>query len=597
MIRSRESAKSPRLLAVICVLIGIWTPSLEASSLGRLKGLIQNESGEPLADVLVTLLEKSSRKVLPILTRTDEAGQILFKDIEAGYYEILVKSADYRNPAEVIRIMPGETALVRLVLQQLFHIEGAGEQNLGVKTLLRSQTDPRLIFRGMPGSLEESLKSQAPLRREAVFEVYSNSGFGNDYFTFPGDSAGGTTTNFAVTQSFGGASDYVFAGQLNSGEDSLWRFKNFITLDLAENHSVNVIVGYGRMSFDQPSLSLMQNPISIGNDQEYTRASGTAKMMNFGFEDTFRLGDLITAIWGLELHQVRTDQNYSFVSPSAQVVFHPSESTDVRILMASKRPTQGNTIVLPETGEAINLSDSVYLSRIGSEISLGSSRFYRASVSQKLDSNTAVELAAYQSRLFRGAVPFLAVFEYQPETEVFRLDDPQADDRGYRVSLRREFTENLKAQFSYLQGNAVGVNNERLTLVFDSEAMHSLLKRQNYHCVSAQIEGHIPTSRTKVTALVKMVPSGKPLMPMDVYSDVYETSNQGLSLFVRQIVPMPNSFLGFFGLDFLSTYQFEVLMDVRNLTNENLGEVETLQGDVVLLRNPRTIRGGISLRF
>ena len=55
--------------------------------------------------------------------------------------------------------------------------------------------------------------------------------------------------------------------------------------------------------------------------------------------------------------------------------------------------------------------------------------------------------------------------------------------------------------------------------------------------------------------------------------------------------------LTFLGLDFISAYEIEALVDIRNLTNEDLGTVRTEMGDLSLVRNPRTVRGGISVRF
>ncbi len=63
------------------------------------------------------------------------------------------------------------------------------------------------------------------------------------------------------------------------------------------------------------------------------------------------------------------------------------------------------------------------------------------------------------------------------------------------------------------------------------------------------------------------------------------------------MVPVPGEWLAFLGMDFLSSYRIEALLDIRNLTNEDLGKIRTEMGDVSLVRNPRTIRGGISVRF
>jgi hypothetical protein len=97
--------------------------------------------------------------------------------------------------------------------------------------------------------------------------------------------------------------------------------------------------------------------------------------------------------------------------------------------------------------------------------------------------------------------------------------------------------------------------------------------------------------------LIKVVPGGRPISTLDPYSDLYETGNQGVNLFVRQVIPVPASLLSFVGLDFLTIPRLEALIDLRNLLDEKLGTFATSQGDVILVRAPRSVRGGISFKF
>jgi hypothetical protein len=268
----------------------------------------------------------------------------------------------------------------------------------------------------------------------------------------------------------------------------------------------------------------------------------------------------------------------------------------MRALMASKRSTQGNSVMLPEGG-VVNLADAVYFSRVGDQLSLGTSRFYQASITQELNDETEVELAIYENRLFPGTAPVLAVLQYGPGMEVFQLSEKEAQNDGYRVTFRRNLTPEVKASVSYVFGNAVGIGSERMALIFDESTMEEFLQWQRYHCVATQVEAFIPPSRTRLTALIKFIPDGSPLTTLDAFSDHYQTSNEGINLFVRQMVPMPGGFLNFLGLDFLPAHQVEVLFDIRNLMNQDLGLLRTSLGDVLLVRNPRTIRGGIALSF
>ena len=594
-----QSGRSYRCLSGILILLLSASPCALASSYGQLKGVVQNEYGQPVPHILVTLLRKSSLPMLPVLARTDNGGEIFLENMEAGNYELEVKSSEYQSSQTLrIEIQPGQIAVFTLVLQHLFGLGDSAGPNLSLKSLLRTSLDRRLILRGLPGMAGDSPDPErfsSPFQN-AVFQVYNNAGLGGDYFVFPGGSSNGTTSSFAFSDSMGGSSDYIFAGQLNSGEDSLWRLKNFVHYGLGEQHSLRLFLGYGRMSFDRPGMRLMGNPREIENSPDFVSAVGTVKTMSMGFEDTLRWGNWLALVWGLEWNQVRGGRSDSFTNPSAEVSFSPTSGTKFSALMASKRSTQGNTLALPQ-GDMVNLSDAVYFSQVGNQLRLGTSRYYQGSVTQRLNEATELQLAAYRNQFFGSAAPFLAILKYGPSMEILQLDGEQASNQGYRVTINRSFGENVKTALSYIRADGVGVQSDRLTLLLDKSAVRDLISRQNYHGLSTQVETSVPQSQTRFTILVKVVPEGNPVTTLDTFSDIYETYNKGVNLFVRQIVPLPPALLGFFGLDFLSTYKIEALLDVRNLTNEDLGLLSSTSGDIVLVRNPRTVRGGFALRF
>ncbi|RPJ54111.1 MAG: carboxypeptidase regulatory-like domain-containing protein, partial [Acidobacteria bacterium] len=198
-----------------------------AASVGSLRGIVQNEAGRPLPNILVALLDRSSEQAIPFLARTNELGHLFIQDIEAGDYQVAVKSTDYRTAGvNAVEVLPGKTSIIKLVLQEFLNAEGDERNNIGVKSLLRTSTARRMIFRDQQGQESELGLNSAPLFDNAVFQVYSNAGFGDGYLILPGNSNSGTSTNFAFVDSFVGNSKYIFAGQLSSGEDSLWRLKN-----------------------------------------------------------------------------------------------------------------------------------------------------------------------------------------------------------------------------------------------------------------------------------------------------------------------------------------------------------------------------------
>ncbi len=570
-----------------------------ASSLGSFSGRIQDPSGKPLSNILVALLYTSPEPPpLPILTRSDEAGEIRLSNLEAGNYELLVKNSQYRSPnRNLVQVLPGKTTVLSLVLQQLFGEGSFDEENQEVKTVLRNAGDDRLIFRYLPETTGQDSDS-SPLAAslgEAVVQVYGNGSSSGSYPVGTGDGAGGATTHFALVQSLGTSSKYIVAGQLSSGVEELWRLRNSVELPLSDSHTFGVFVGYGRENFAQSGLAPYGNPSTLGHHLDDAPTIGSTRVLSLGIQEKLLLGNVLSILWGLELNQVTANQRQTFLNPNAELSYSPTEQTKFKVMMASKRMTHSGSLLLPD-GEMLNLREAVYFSRVGNQLAVSTPRHYRGSITQQLTKNTEIELAAYENQLFGETTPLLAYSKAGPSRPGFQLADEHAVNRGYRVIVRRRLGNTLKTAVSYINGKAAGISRDA-TLVFDELALHQAIERRNYHTLNAEIEAYIPFSGTHLNALVKFASNGQPITTLDAFADTYETGNEGLNLFVRQVVPVPGGWLAFLGMDFLSSYEIEALLDIRNLTNEALGKVRTEIGDVSLVRNPRTVRGGISVRF
>lgn len=590
-----------RLILLSFLVLGFWAaqdePALAESDSGQLKGLVQDSSGRPVPKMLVALLNRSSSSLLPLLTRTDEKGEFLLQQVQSGSYDLRVNGNQrLRGENSVVAVEAGRTTELLLTLQETLNLDLDNKNNVSLKTLLRNSRHRRLIFRNSPDPSLEDQRDKL-LFENALFQIYTNAGLGGDYLIFPADSSGGTTTNFALLEKIGGGSGYIFAGQLNSGQDSLLRLKNFFDHDLGENHSLRVYLGYGRVSFDESSGAWPSDPSVIDRRLELTDAPGTLSTMSFGFEDRLRWGDALSVLWGFEVDQVRTNRNYFFASPAAELTISPTPRSQLSLVVASKRATYGNSLVLPE-GETVNLSDSVSFSRDKNQFNVGTSRHYRGSFSFGLTGSARLEFSLYQDQLARASIPFLAVSNNpQRENLLLHLRPEETGQKGYRISLKHEVGSYIRASFSYTRSEAAGLLEREIALPFSGLALNRLVGKDVFHLLSTQVETFIPHSRTRLIATVRLVPKGHPLAPIDHFSNLLDTADNSINLFLRQAVPVPVGVLNFLGLDFLTFYGIEALLDIRNLTREELGSVRTSFGDVLLVRNPRSLRGGISLNF
>jgi hypothetical protein len=237
------------------------------------------------------------------------------------------------------------------------------------------------------------------------------------------------------------------------------------------------------------------------------------------------------------------------------------------------------------------------MSRINNQLRIGTARYYFGSVAQSLGPTTTVELAYFDNHYSGDVYPVLAVMEFQNSADVLSMPCGTSRSRGYRASFRRELIDRVTGQISFVRARAPGLSKSFLYEPVGISMLNPYLERRSFNAISAQIDAKIPSTRTQVTALFKVIPGADPLVTLDPMSDVYEAGNEGFSLFVRQIIPLPVGILNFLGLEFLTPESIEALLDIRNLLDGNLGAVQTPMGTIALVQNPRSVRGGLAVRF
>ncbi len=95
-------------------------------------------------------------------------------------------------------------------------------------------------------------------------------------------------------------------------------------------------------------------------------------------------------------------------------------------------------------------------------------------------------------------------------------------------------------------------------------------------------------THTDITAIFRWYP-GAPITPMDLFADRADVMTKGVNFMVRQALPFP---------EFMSTVgRWEALVDIRNLFDQGNPLIPTGDGELVLTRNPRSLRFGLNLNL
>jgi hypothetical protein len=82
---------------------------------------------------------------------------------------------------------------------------------------------------------------------------------------------------------------------------------------------------------------------------------------------------------------------------------------------------------------------------------------------------------------------------------------------------------------------------------------------------------------------------GNPVTPIDWFSDRMDIGTKSVNFEIRQVIPMPE-FMGNSG-------RWQILIDLRNVFNHGKEVLPISDGELVLNRNPRSLRFGLNLNF
>ena len=175
------------------------------------------------------------------------------------------------------------------------------------------------------------------------------------------------------------------------------------------------------------------------------------------------------------------------------------------------------------------------------------------------------------------------------KSQVAEMGEDSSGQRGLRLTLKRKLAENLSASVAYVYGDAINLagaglwSNERL-----NGNLAGCLLQQGQHSITGRVEAKVPRLNTNVLTTIRWY-SGNPLTPVDWFSDRMDIGTKSTSFEIRQPIPLPN-FMGTVG-------RWEVMVDLRNILNQGKEILPTTDGEIVLNRNPRSLRFGLSLSF
>jgi hypothetical protein len=564
----------------------------DARGNGRITGIIKNLSGNPLEDAVIRIFREVQQGETFSIAKSNNRGFFRSLNLKPGTYYLQISRQGYQ-PVTTTKFVidPGRTTSLDIVLQEFMSIVSRNDdpRNWDLKTVMRRTSDRRLIFRDLPGKIPPDIEDSASsFYRSGAMNIASNTPLdGENYVIRPQPSQAGVSSNFAFTEPLSDHSRMILLGQLDFGGGAFWRVRNAYNYRPNSDHDYKLSVGYGQMNVNYPgSDSIPSQMLS----QESGLREPEMQTLALGFEGNTNFLDLLSIKYGFDYSRIHYGDYRSFFYPSLQILIHPAEGWNIQTSFSSRRASDINSVVLPD-GEVWDLSEPTLITMVANRISMSQIRHSEVSAEKEISQETALEIAVFQDRTQGPGLPVMmtTITPTERKSQVVEMGEDNSGQRGLRLTLKRKLAENLSASVAYIYGDAINLAGAGL---WSSERLNGnlagCLLRQRQHSITGRVEARVPRLKTNVLATTRWY-SGNSLTPVDWFSDRMDIGTKSTTFEIRQPIPFPY-FMG-------TVARWEVMVDLRNVLNQGKEVLPTTDGEIVLNRNPRSLRFGLSLSF
>jgi hypothetical protein len=573
----------------------------ETKTNSRISGTIINLSGSPLRNAIIKIIREVKQGEALSYARSDSHGFFKAIDLTPGIYHLQVSHQGYQ-PAITTKFVidPGRNISLDIILQEFMESLSNDEdpRNWDLKTTMRSVSDRRLILRDMAGSIDSDNNGKdVSFYRSGAMSIASNTQLdGERYLIGSQASQSGVSSHFAFAEPVSSHGRMILTGQLDYGSNSFWRMRNTYNFRPDRDHDYKISAGYGQMKYNYPGSG--SAPAQLLSRYADFRESGL-ETLAFGAEGSTRLLDILAVKYGFEYSRLHYGSDKNLFHPSIEILMTPSDKWTFKTSVNSRRESEVDTVVLPD-GEMLNLAEPALITMVNNRINMSQITHTEVAAQRKITSKTDVEMAAYQDRMQGSGLPLMVTTTtrslltpatpWKMQSDVIEMSGKHPVQRGMRLTLKHAINAHLSGSVACIYGEATDVfrGNEPLTVSQLEKNLTSYMRQRYQYSITSRLKATIPMTKTAMLASVRWN-SGNPLTPLDWFSDRMDMGTKATNFEIRQPIPLPE-FLGTVG-------QWEVLFDMRNMLNQGREILQASNGEIVLNRNPRSVRFGFNLNF
>jgi hypothetical protein len=547
---------------------------------GVIKGIVRDESGNPISDATVAIFRFGTSKLLKQVSSAAD-GSFLAR-ILPGTYTILAVAQGF-NPVTVAQVEVNRSA--ELVYGFKLARSGGGNtlpekraDRTSAKWRIRAAQAQRSIYQNREGEAPVDEYKNGDARAENTIEQTAETFDDEERTTnragqtvvetyFAGSAHGNYTgVNVARLQPLSENAQIVFAGQIGTSRFAPQRFEANLKFRLNENHQIRLSSGaakLGKIKSGDAEKSLGQ--ISAQALDEWNVRGGVILVFGFDYSRFVGAGDdfSVTPRLGAQYDinsKTRFRAAYA-AQPQQQGWQQAIELEDTQILF--REPVAVEDLVVKNNKPRQNRSSRL---EFGVERVLDNKSSVEANVFFDMTSGRGVGLASLPFDLLRGGETFNNIVAEQ-----------QGAARGVRIVYSRR----LNGIFSTSAGYAFGSGQKLSENAILNPA--NAFENASFQTFVGQFNADLKTG-TQVKTIFRLSPQAT-VFAIDPFAGRVAIYDPSLNVLVTQTLPN-------WGLPIRA----EAIMDARNLFDFQ-SNINTEEGSLRLNSQRRTLRGGIMVRF
>lgn len=593
------------LVAVLASSAPVASAAVPTILSGSLAGIVRDPVGVPQMGASVSLFNRSERLIQRAIT--NERGLFGFEALPPDLYSVRISLASF-VPAmkQKIAVQPGMQSLLYVdltsVLSSIELVYAAPGQGALMsddwKWTLKASASTRPVLRFLPDS-----PSGPTADKPAGDSVFSDTyGVLRVSAGDPGSLVGTSSqtdlgTAFALATSLFGRNRLQLSGNVGySGGAGLpaTGFRTSFSRD-----------GFG------PDVAVEMQQVYLPGRSGMSLVSGQAegapaiRSISVSMHDSMQLSENLRLDYGTALDSITFLDHLNYLSEFARLSYNLGDNGTIQLayssgapptqFLAGDRGNNGGDVAINDAALASDLaalSILPQLSLLEGRAAVQHSQDFELGYEKKLK-DTTLDVTGYRESITNLAMTVSAPGELFSPSDLLPdissnssvLDAGSFQRFGYAASATQALGDKIELGTSFGRAGALTAASDELATATAEELRSNLHPTQRFWA-SARASVTLPVTGTIINASYQWM-DYRAIMPSHFYLTQRAYPEPGLNIRVRQPIP---SFLGMPG-------RLEASAELRNMMAQGYIRISDTGQNVLLIQNPRAVRGGLSFIF